>query len=366
MHQLEDTRRRRIMVKPASGLGRRLVGLLAVGAVAGVSSGCGGAQPGRPADPVAYVAQNLSRSFTVAIAAGFRSGVATVPGVRQQVVAPPADNDPVGQADLFERMLTATPGGISVSMSAPERFVDCLTSAAAKHVPVIAVDVPPPPGAPVGLYVGNDNHELGTQLADLVIDRLPPDAHGTVLLGSPRPGVPVLDLRTTAVRAEFHARRPGVAVLGAFDIGQRSDSSQAWRQLLAANPHPLAMLSVGADGASLAQVRRATKGTWLAAAFDLDAVSLAAVKRGELLLMSPEHFLKGAIAGRLQAEHADHRSPLPRGWIYTAGLAVTPKNIDSILERESSAAATQAWFAADLDRVFGPNGPPLRDLNQVS
>jgi ribose transport system substrate-binding protein len=350
------------MVKPSSCVALFLV----TGLVAGTATGCGGAAAGKPALTVAYVASDLNRSYSLQIATGFRSGVAMVPGVRPQVVSSLAENDPVGQAEVFQRMLTTATGGISVSMSAPERFVDCLAAAADKHIPVIAVDNPPLAGTDVGLYVGNDNHELGTELADLVIDRLAPAARGTVLLGTPRPGLPLLDLRAVAVRAEFHKRRPEVEVLGPFDTGLRPDASMlAWRQLLAANPHPLAVLTVGADGPILAGVRRAAKATWLAATFDLDADSLAAVKRGELMLISPEHFLKGAIAGRLQAEHADHRSPLPRGWIYTAGLAVTTENVDSIIRRQSSAATTRAWFEPELDRIFGPDGPQLRDLNQI-
>jgi ribose transport system substrate-binding protein len=350
------------MVKPSSCVALFLV----TGLVAGTATGCGGAAAGKPALTVAYVASDLNRSYSLQIATGFRSGVAMVPGVRPQVVSSLAENDPVGQAEVFQRMLTTATGGISVSMSAPERFVDCLAAAADKHIPVIAVDNPPLAGTDVGLYVGNDNHELGRQLADLVIDRLAPEAHGTVLLGNPRPGVPVLDLRAVAVRAEFRKRRPDVQVLGPFDTGQRPDlSKHAWQQLLAANPHPLAVLSVGADGVLVAGVRRAAKATWLAAAFDLDSGSLAAVQHGELMLISPEHFLKGAIAGRLQAEHADHRSPLPTGWIYTAGLAVTGKNVDSIIRRQSSLAAKRTWFAADLDHIFGPDGPQLRDLSQI-
>jgi ribose transport system substrate-binding protein len=334
--------------------------------VAGGVAGCGGAVAGKQVPVVAYLAANLTRSYTQQIAAGFRSGVAGVPGVQQTVVAPAAENDPVQQVDMFRELISSAAGGISVSMAAPERFVECLATAADKKVPVIAVDVPPPPGAATDLYVGNDNHELGTGLADLVIDRLPADARGTVLVGNPRPGIPVLDLRGTAVRAEFQKRRPAVQVLGPFDTGQRPDSMRkAWRQLLAANPHPLALLSVGADGAMLAQIRAATRATWLAAAFDIDTASLTAVKHGALMLISPEHFLKGAVAGRLQAQHADGVSPLPHGWIYTAGLAVTTRNVDAIITRQSSLAATQAWFQPQLDRIFGANGPVLRDLSQA-
>jgi ribose transport system substrate-binding protein len=344
----------------------RIAAFVLAGLAGTATASCGGQPAGKPTPTVAYLAPNLTRPYALEIADGFRSGVAEVSGVQQVVSGPPTDNDPVAQADLFGQLLDTAPGGISVSMSAPERFVDSLAAATGRHVPVIAVDNPGPSGAGPDLYVGNDNQELGIMLADLVIERLPAKARGAVLLGNSKPGIPVLDLRAAAVRAEFQKRRPDIQVLGPFDTASRPDVSlKAWRQLLAANAKPLALLSVGADGPTLADVRRITKGRWLAASFDLDPVSLAAVKRGELLLVSPEHFLKGAVAGRLQAEHADHQTPLPKGWIYIPGLAVTPKNVDSIIARQLSVASRQAWFQPRLDQMFGPSGPELRDLNQV-
>ena len=154
--------------------------------------------------------------------------------------------------------------------------------------------------------MGNDNHELGKLLADIVIARLPPGAKGTVVLGTSSPGVPVLDNRAEGIRAEFARKLPGVRVLGAFDTRQEvSANLAAWETLVKANPDALAYLGTGdADGWHLADIRALTHASWLAGAFDLDPKALQGVKAGGLLLVSPEHFVKGATAGRLQAMHA--------------------------------------------------------------
>jgi ribose transport system substrate-binding protein len=336
--------------------------MLGTGAVAG----CGQQPSASGQTQVAYLATSMTASYSIAIAAGYRSGVAEVPGVRQTVVAPLADADPVKQLTMFRDLMKTAQGGIAYTSAEPGQFVDVLTDAGKQGIPLIAVDVPPSIGSGVTLYVGNDNQDLGRMLADLVIDQLPPDASGTVILGNPRPGLPVLDLRAQAARDEFGKRLPGVQVEGPYDTSSRQATGmQAWRHLARANPKALAMLSVGADGPILAKVRQSTKARWKAGAFDLDPLSLAAVKRGDLLLVSPEHFLKGAIAGRLEAEAATGQRSLPKGWISTPGLSVMPANVDSIIERESSDAARLAWFKPALAKDFANGGPHVFPLSQA-
>jgi ribose transport system substrate-binding protein len=140
----------------------------------------------------------------------------------------------------------------------------------------------------------------------------------------------------------------------------------SWRVLVRSNPTALAFLGTGdADGWNLAGIRESVHGTWVAGAFDLDPRSLHAVKAGDLLLVSPEHFIKGAIAGRLQAEHAKNDAPLPKGWILTPGLAVTPANIDAIMARQASLAARQAWFTPQIEDILKHEHDNLRPLPAI-
>jgi ribose transport system substrate-binding protein len=229
------------------------------------------------------------------------------------------------------------------------------------------VDNPLPLGSGVSLFVGNDNVDLGRLLADQVIDQLPPDATGTVVVGSSSPGAPVLDRRSDGIRQQFAAKRPGVRVLGPFDTKQEvSANLDAWRTLVAARPDALAFLGTGdADGWNLVTVRHETRGRWRAGAFDLDPRALAAVRAGELVLVSPEHFVKGALAGRMQAGAAKGEGDLPSGWVYVPGLAVTPRNIDAVIARQTSPGSRAAALLPQVDRILDDLPDHLRSMDDV-
>ena len=42
-------------------------------------------------------------------------------------------------------------------------------------------------------FVGNDNVELGEMLATAMLEKIPENATGELVLGNPIPGLPVLD-----------------------------------------------------------------------------------------------------------------------------------------------------------------------------
>jgi ribose transport system substrate-binding protein len=267
---------------------------------------------------------------------------------------------------MFQKATTSAKAGISVFTLTPELFAAPLADAARKGIPIVAVDNPPPPSSNVSLFVGNDNLKLGEMLADEVVSKLPANAKGKIILGTSSPGVPVLDRRAKGIRDELHQRLPGVTVVGPFDTQQEVGANlAAWRTLISANTGALAFLGTGdADGWNLAAIRKSTHGTWLAGAYDLDPKSLQAVKDGDLLLVSPEHFVKGAIAGRLQAQHAKDGTKLPTGWIYTPGLVVNQDNIDAIMARQSSQETRQAALDPQIDKIL--HDPSyLRQLSQA-
>lgn len=329
----------------------------------GLAAGCGHSPAASTARTVTFVVANDQLNFAVEMMDGFRTGAGQVPGVSQVVMGPPTVDGP-RELQMFQSVANDRRSGVVLFTLAPELFAGPLSAAVAKGVPVIAVDNPPGPGAHVPLFVGNDNYELGKMLADETIKRLPADASGTIVLGTTMPGVPVLDLRAKGIRDEIHARLPRVSVRGPFDTKQDVVANKAaWQVLVQANPTALAFLGTGdADGWNLAAIRQSTGGRWLAGAFDLDPRSLQAVKRGDLLLVSPEHFVKGAVAGRLQAEHAMKGTRLPTGWIMTPGLAVTPANIDMIVHRQDSLAARQAYFTPVIADILGHISGYLRPM----
>jgi ribose transport system substrate-binding protein len=347
-------------------LSRRARGAVAVAlAVTGLAA-CGHAKASSGPVRVAYLAASSKATFAVQISDGYRFGVGQVPGVEQTVLAPDVI-DPVKQGELFSQIAKTNPAAISFSLASPDALADPMNAAAKQGIALTAVDIPPMPGSPVDLYVGNDNYDMGRQLADLIIAKLSPDAAGDVVVGNVRPGLAALDMRAIGIQEQFHKRLPKVRVLGPFDAGSVNPAGarQAFRTLVLANPHALAFISTGVNGAELVGLKHDTHGTWISGAFDLDPAGLAAVKQGELVLVSPEQFLKGAMTGRLQAEHAKANTAPPKGWVLIPGLPVTAQNIDEIIGRESSPATRMAWYQPKLDALYGKKGPAVRPLSQA-
>jgi ribose transport system substrate-binding protein len=145
-----------------------------------------------------------------------------------------------------------------------------------------------------------------------------------------------------------------VTIKGPFETKLEVEANNAsWGALIKATPDALAFVGTGdADAVSLGSWRQQTKGRWLAGGFDLEPTALLAAKRGDLLLVSPEHYLKGAVAGRLLAQRAKNGTPLPKGWLETPGLGITQANVDEIITRQSSPEVKSQWFEAQLQRLL--------------
>jgi ribose transport system substrate-binding protein len=312
------------------------------------------------------VLANSNLSFSIAMADGFRAGVSRVGGVTVDVTGPDIV-DGQKQLQLFQEATKTAQDGISVFTLTPEILARPLADSVKQGIPVIAVDNPPLSTSEVKLFVGNDNYELGRALAREAIAELPADATGKVVLGTNAPGVEVLDRRVKGMRDEFKEKLPGVRIRGPFDTKQEVPANlAAWQTLTTINKDALAFLGTGdADGWNLAAIRRRQQAKWVAGAFDLDPRSLAAVKAGELLLISPEHFLKGEVAGRLQAQRAKDGTPLPEGWFYIPGLPVNSRNIDAVIARQATAATTADAVAAQADTILG-DASYLREMSAVS
>ncbi|MEU4244096.1 sugar ABC transporter substrate-binding protein [Actinoplanes sp. NPDC026619] len=315
---------------------------------------------------MAFVVANTQLSFAVQMGAGFTAGVARVGGVTGEVVGPDIV-DGQGELKMFQDLKTRVKDGISVFTLAPEIFTQPMAAAVSDDIPLIAVDNPPLAASNVKLFVGNDNYQLGKMLADEAVAKLPANATGKIILGTSAPGVKVLDRRAKGIRDELMAKLPGVTVVGPFDTKQETAANlAAWQTLTEVNRDAIAFLGTGdADGWNLAAIKAKTKATWMAGAFDLDPKSLAAVKAGQLALVSPEHFVKGEVAGRLQAQHAKDGKALPEGWYYTPGLAVNESNIDAVMARQASTDATAAAVASTVDQVLG-DASYFRKMSDVS
>jgi ribose transport system substrate-binding protein len=330
-------------------------------------SACGGATESEALPHVGFVVKRTGGSFAQEMTSGFHEGVGRIGGVSATVTGPPGQ-DGHKEVELFRDLTVAAIGGIAVATSEPALMAPSIGEALGQHVAVVGVDMRLTSSSGVKLHIGNDNYELGEKLADELIRRMPSDATGTVVLGNSAPGLAGFDDRADGIRGRFAEKLPGVLVLGPFDT-QRDDEANrdAWRRLVAANPGALAFVGTGdCDGLNLAAIKSERSATWLVGGFGVDPRTLQAVRDGAMVAtISPEHYLKGAVAGLLLARHATGAAALPEGWVETPGLTVTTANLDSILHRQESEKARKEFFQPQIDSFAEDPASWVRPLEQA-
>src|SRR5262249_27981146 len=206
---------------------------------------------------------------------------------------------------------------------------------------LIGVDVPAPNGTHVGTFVGNSNTELGQALAKELFKQssFKCSGGGQILVGTDTPGLPPLVARNNGFMATVKAKCPKVTFYQ-FDSKQTpTDNFNAWSAAVKSHPHALAYVGPGSeDAVSLAQIQRQQHIKLLAGADDLDPIPIQGVKSGYIFaLISPEHWLKGYIAIKLLAKHAQTGAALPKGWWNPGFLVVTKANVEKIIARQKNA-----------------------------
>lgn len=346
-------------------LRRMGVSLLAAGLLAGCASNAQESAGSSGPHEVVYLSSGKAGPFYTQIAEGFQFGAGLVSGVTAEAMGPKS-TDAVAQMKLLDEVVGKGITSVGISVPFSEINTDSITQAAAKGVRFLAVDTPPLPGSPVELFIGNDNEALGKQLADTVADQLGVGVAGKILVGSPRNGVPQLDARALGFRERLGERLPKVRVIGPLDTAEiPAAAAQNWDAVTKANKDALAFVSVGANASLLAGIRAKQKATWLAASFDIDQGALAAVKQGGLVVLSPEQFLKGAVAGKLQAQYVGQETKMPTGWIVIPGISITTKNVDEYIARDATQASRTAWYTAHLTELLGKTGPHVRPLEDA-
>ncbi|MFC5823875.1 sugar ABC transporter substrate-binding protein [Nonomuraea insulae] len=275
-------------------------------------------------------------------------------GADVQVVAPPG---PDGQAEvgLFQQVVATAKDGVSVMTLNPELFTRPAADAIAKGVPVVAADVPLAKDSGVTTLVSNDNPAAGAMLADAVLTRLPAGKKGTIVLGVPTPGLPVLEARLKGMKERLLAKNPGLEVLGPFDSKQAPDDNyKAWSGLVRAHSGALAFLDAGDPAAfNLPKIKQETSASWLCAAFDLNDAGLAAIKSGQSVgVADPQHWLKGYVATRLLIERALGKREIPKGFWDSGAAMVTEDNVDEVIARQKGPEARAAWYKKLIDEQF--------------
>lgn len=346
----------------------RLRVVSAVAVTACLASACGGGSAesgGGPAKlSMGIAVANIGLNFAHEMVQGATVAAQHAGDIDFQAVGPPNTDGPA-EEKLFQNLVRTARDGIVLENLDPPIFTRPAADAVDQGIPIVALDTAPTDGSKVTFYVGNDNYELGSMLADELLERLPANPTGTVVVGVPNPGTPVLDSRAEGIAETLNAKAPGITVLGPFQT--YSDPNQnlgAWQSLVHANPTALAFLGVGdADSYDLAKIKRDENGQYLVAGADVDAKTLQEVKAGfDFVTIDPTHFLKGYIATALLIKSVREKTPLPQGWLHMPGLVVDQENIDQIIQRQTSPEAAYEYYKPQIDEILANPSAYLRPL----
>jgi ABC-type sugar transport system substrate-binding protein len=340
--------------------------VLAVGAVGAAgcgssnddSGGSGGSATGSSGGGaktanLAFVYPTTETNFAQEMAMGAKAAAADRPGVNLKESAP-ANVDGPKEVQLFQAATRASKDGVAMMTLTPDLFLRPILQAGQQGVPLVAVDVPPAKGAEsaMRLLIGNSNVEIGQQLADAMVKKIPEGTKGTILIGTDTPGLPVLEQRNQGFKEAMTRARPGITFM-VFDAKQSpTDNYNTWSAQVKAHPGAIAYVGPGSQAAvSLTRIQKQTGKRLLVGACDLDPVALEGVKGGYVqALISPEHFLKAYVAIALLAAQKQDGKKLPEGVWNTGELTVDATNIDKILERQKSSAAREAYFKPIADQ----------------
>jgi len=336
-----------------------VVAALALGVAAcggGDSGGGGGGGSGgqkKAAEDVtlAMITATTTQNAFQEMALGAKAA-ASVEGIKLNSAAPNGINGPQ-EVQLFQAATRTSKDGIATMTTTPDLFVRPFSQAVARGIPQVSVDTPPPAGSNVATFVGNDNVQVGQVLANAILEKVPADAKGEIVLGNPIPGLPVLDQRVQGIKQVLQAKRPGIKVVGPLNTGpEPTQNFNAWTGIVRAHPNAIAFLDPGDQAAvSLARIQQQTHKKLLVGGADVDPVALQAVKDGRVYaLADPEHWLKGYIAIALLARQARDGTALPKGWWNPGASLVTAKNIDDILQRQRSSSTRAAWYKATVTK----------------
>jgi len=310
---------------------------------------------------------NISLNFAHEMVEGAQSAAEHEGGVDFKAVGPPNTDGPAEQ-QLFTNLTQTNPDGVVLENLDPPIFTRPAAQAIDKGVPVVALDTSPSDGSKITCYVGNDNYDLGVQLATELLKRLPPSPSGSVVVGVPNPGTPVLDSRAKGIKDTLNQKAPGITVLGPFQT--YSDPNQnygAWAALVHANSSALAFLGVGdADSYDLAKIKQTEKGKYLVAGADVDAKTLQGVKDGlDFVTIDPEHFLKGYVVTALLIRSVKEKKPLPQGWLRMPGLVVDSSNIDRVIQRQTSPQAAYEFYKPEIDKILADPQSYLKPMAEA-
>lgn len=300
---------------------------------------------------------------------GAEAAAATFNGAVQLKVTGPAQIDPSQEVQIFQNEVLGSPDAIIVGPIPASLFVEPALLAEEQGVKVAWMVVPPAAEVKTGLFVGNNEYEMGQAVGNIIADRIVakngPDAAGTVVPGICIPGLTNLEDRLAGARSALAKRLPKVVVAAEIKTGnERGENYAAWDQAIQSNPKGLAFYDACEPGMiNLTKIKEDDKRDFTLVVWDTPEEVLAGLKRGTIAAAAPpSHFVSGYMAVYTVAKALLADKPIPNGWLRTPNRIVDAGTIDDVLKAEASAQSMLSFFKGDIDGLIANASAPLPPL----
>ncbi|TQI65330.1 monosaccharide ABC transporter substrate-binding protein (CUT2 family) [Bosea sp. AK1] len=290
---------------------------------------------------------------------GAEAAAATFGGAVKLKVTGPAQIDPSQEVSIFQNEALSKPDAIIVGPIPASLFVEPALQAQKDGIKVTWIVVPPTRDIKDGLFVGNNEYEMGKTagalLADKIIAAKGPNPSGTVVPGICIPGLTNLEDRLAGAKEALNQRLPGVRIANTIDTGnERGRNYAAWDQAIQANPDGLAFYDACEPGMiNLTKLKEDDKRGFALVVWDTPDEVLAGVKQGVVSsAVPPSHFISGYTSVYLVANALLNDRPIPNGWVRTPTQVINSSNIDAFSQAETSAAGMLTYFKPEIDKLI--------------
>ena len=335
------------------------------GSTSGGGSSSGSKKDGKDVHLAIITASSTQNAFQEMDLGGKSAG--SHEGIDLKSAAPNGINPPQ-EVQLFQAATQTSKDGIGLMTTAPNLFVRPMAQAVDSGIPVIAIDAAPLPGSKVDTFVGNSNTDLGRNLATKMLEKIPADATGEVVMGNDIPGLPLLEARLNGMKEVIQKERPNLKILGPFNVGaEPTDNYNHWNALVKAHPNAVAYLAPGdQDAVSFNRISKTTGKKYVVGACDVDPIALQAVQNGNVYALGdPEHWLKGYVAIALLAQHGKDGKAIPKGWLNPGSGIVDSSNVAQIIARQKDNNTRYDFYKDTVNKILANPSAYIKPLDQA-
>jgi simple sugar transport system substrate-binding protein len=299
-----------------------------------------------------YVLHGLN-DFTHIIEQGAKDA-ARAENIGIDVVGPAGFSATSDAIAMFEGLAQKHVDGLIVIPMPGEVWITPIRQAAQAGIPVLTANVTSA-GSAAQAWFGQDEYASGTLLAVQLKKFLAAQnkQEGQIIVGICAPGVSVLVARYEGFKKGMEGTK--FQISQPFDVNTENTANYgAWENLAGANPGVVAMVGLcSMDLPNLANLKKRTKGQWIAVGYDLGRETLDAIKAGIVQCALGQHpYLQGYLPVMALARHLQEKKPLPKGWIDVGSEIVTLENVESIYSRETNEKKQEEWYREYIAKNF--------------